>query len=138
MSMMTESHLQLVQRLGRNSGGEDVMQPFERVVIAFEPANTFFHGEAGLHRFIHRTNSSQWRDFWESSGSIHGSAVDNVAPIEVWLQASATACSGILGSPLRIIALRGKLPVAEKGRRGESVPCECLFGGRSIRSGFRT
>src|SRR5438477_12704189 len=59
MGVETEAHLELINRFGRDPGGEDLVQTFERVMIALEAPNTFLDGEAGFHRVLHRANACQ-------------------------------------------------------------------------------
>src|SRR5688572_16871163 len=60
--VQAESHLQFIDWLGRYSRRENLVEPFERVVIALEPGHTLFHRQSGFHRIRKRTNS---RERWE-------------------------------------------------------------------------
>src|SRR6266404_229646 len=59
MRVETESHLELINGFGRNSGSEDLVQTFEGVMVALKAADTGLDGQTGFHRVLHRANSSQ-------------------------------------------------------------------------------
>ena len=59
MSVQTETHFQLVDRLGCYTRSENLVQPFESVVVTLEPSHAFFHGQARLHRLFHQANSGE-------------------------------------------------------------------------------
>ncbi len=44
MGVETEGHLQFVDGLGSDARGENLVQPFETIMITFEPANAFLDG----------------------------------------------------------------------------------------------
>ena len=48
MRVEAEAHLEFVDGLGGDARGEDLVQAFEGVMVALEPADAFLDGEAGL------------------------------------------------------------------------------------------
>ena len=45
----------------RDARGANLMEPFERIMVAFQPADAFLDGQAGLHRLRQRTDAGQRR-----------------------------------------------------------------------------
>ena len=72
MCMVTETHLQLVNRLRRDARGKDLVQTLERVMIAFEPGDALLDREAGFHRVGDRTKPRQAGQVSIRASSIHG------------------------------------------------------------------
>ena len=71
--VQAETHFQLVNRLGGDARGEDLVQPFEGIVVALEAAHTFFNGQAGVHRLGHEAKSGELRQVSVGGGAFHGS-----------------------------------------------------------------
>ena len=61
VGVQAESHFQFVNRFGRDARDEDLVEPFEGIVITLEPANTFLDGQTGCDRLIHGANSGESR-----------------------------------------------------------------------------
>src|SRR6266566_343793 len=80
MGVETEAHLELINRFGRDPGGEDLVQTFERVMIALEAPNTFLDGEAGFHRVLHRANACQRGQILVGFVNAHSKANVNPKP----------------------------------------------------------
>ena len=59
MGVEAESHLEFVDGFGGDARGEDLVKAFEGEMIAFEAANAFFDGEAGLHGVLHGANAGE-------------------------------------------------------------------------------
>jgi anaerobic selenocysteine-containing dehydrogenase len=59
MSVQAEGHLQFVDRLRCDAGGENLVQPFERKMIPLEAPHAFFDGEPGLHGVFHGADAGQ-------------------------------------------------------------------------------
>src|SRR5437660_10069994 len=59
MGVQAEGHLQFVNRLGSEAAGEDFVQPFEGVMVALQPGDTGFDGQAGFRGLFHRANPGE-------------------------------------------------------------------------------
>src|SRR5437870_5715567 len=75
MGMEAETHLELIQRLSGDVRSEDLVQPFEGVMIALKPAHTFFDRETGFHGGLYRTDACQSRQIAEGFGRVHTKTV---------------------------------------------------------------
>ena len=54
ISMMREPGLELVDRLGGNARGENLMEPRKGIVITLEPGHALLDSESGPRSFGHR------------------------------------------------------------------------------------
>src|SRR5207244_2560379 len=86
-----ESHFQFVNRFGRDARDEDLVEPFEGIVITLQPANTFLDGQTGRHRLIHGANSGESRQISIGLVGVHinnpgqlASDCRNSTPISLW------------------------------------------------------
>jgi hypothetical protein len=61
VSVKAESHLEFVKRFARDARGENLVQAFERVMVALVTADTFFDGQAGLHGVLQSANTGKGR-----------------------------------------------------------------------------
>jgi hypothetical protein len=59
MSMKAESHLQFINRFGRDSRREDLMQTLEDIMAPLETPDAFFNRETRLDGVIHRAQAGQ-------------------------------------------------------------------------------
>jgi hypothetical protein len=55
------SHLQLIDRLGGNAPGEDLVDSFEGIMIALEPEHTFFYRKTLLHGIFQAAQPTKLR-----------------------------------------------------------------------------
>ena len=61
VGVVREAGLQLVDRLGGDAGGEDLVQPLEGVVEPLEPADALLDAEARLGRLGERGEAGERR-----------------------------------------------------------------------------
>ena len=61
MGVQAESHLEFVDRFGRDSRSEDLVQALEGIMVTLEPADAFLDGEARLGGLSHRTDPGNRR-----------------------------------------------------------------------------
>src|SRR5262245_58194483 len=59
MRVQTEAHFQFVDWFGSQAVVEDLVEAFERVVVALEPGDAILNREAVFHGLVHRADTSQ-------------------------------------------------------------------------------
>jgi hypothetical protein len=79
MRMEAEGGFELVNGFGGDPGSKDLMQPFERVVVSFQTADTFIHGKAGTRGIRERAEPGERRKAMERP-IIRGAHDDQYAP----------------------------------------------------------
>src|SRR5436189_85317 len=89
MRVEAEGHLQLINGLSRDAGGENLMQPLERVVITFQSGHTGFDRQSRLRGLFHRANARQAGKVPIRVIGLHGNSAVYPAVEKMRLQRSA-------------------------------------------------